>query len=79
MPHHEINEILRTARPGKPQLAAFLAGYGLSAKDLAAMTQELRVLAALRETDTLRWAIEKQPAMIASQGERARRAAADLD
>ena len=79
VPHHEINEILRTARPGKPQLAAFLAGYGLSAKDMAAMAQELRVLAALRETDTLRWAIEKQPARIASLGERARRAAADLD
>jgi hypothetical protein len=43
------------------------------------MTQEFRVLAALRETDTLRWAIEKQPAMIASLGERARRAAADID
>jgi Ser/Thr protein kinase RdoA (MazF antagonist) len=79
VPHHEINEILRTARPGKPQLAAFLTGYGLSAKDMAAMAQELRVLAALRETDTLRWAIEKQPAMIASLGDRARRAAADLD
>ncbi len=79
VPHHEINEILRTARPGKPQLAAFLTGYGLSAKDMAAMAQELRVLAALRETDTLRWAIEKQPARIASLGERARRAAADLD
>lgn len=79
VPHHEINEILRTARPDELQLAAFLRGYGLSAKDLAAMAHELRVLAALREIDTLRWAIDKQPESAASQGERARRAAASLD
>jgi Ser/Thr protein kinase RdoA (MazF antagonist) len=79
VPHHEINEILRTANPGKPQLAGFLRGYGLSAKDMTAMARERRVLAALREIDTLRWAIEKQPERAASQGERARRAAENLD
>ena len=78
-PHHEINGILRTANPDKAQLAAFLTGYGLSAKDMAAMAHELRVLAALREIDTLRWAIEKQPERAAALGERARRAAANLD
>jgi aminoglycoside phosphotransferase len=79
VPHHEINEILRTAKPDERQFAAFLRGYGLSAKDMAAMARERRVLAALREIDTLRWAIEKQPERAAWQGERARRAAADLD
>ena len=43
------------------------------------MAHELRVLAALREIDTLRWAIEKQPERAAALGERARRAAANLD
>jgi Ser/Thr protein kinase RdoA (MazF antagonist) len=78
VPHYEINEILRTASPGELELAAFFRGYGLSSKELATMARELRVLAALREIDTLRWAIEKQPGMIAI-GERARRAAANLD
>jgi Ser/Thr protein kinase RdoA (MazF antagonist) len=79
VPHHEINEILRTAKPDELQLTAFLRGYGLSATDLAVMARELRVLAALREIDTLRWAIEKQPERAASLGESARRAAANLD
>jgi Ser/Thr protein kinase RdoA (MazF antagonist) len=79
VPHYEINEILRTARPDEPQLAAFLTGYGLSSKELATMARELRVLAALREIDTLRWAIEKQPGMIASLAQRALTAAANLD
>jgi Ser/Thr protein kinase RdoA (MazF antagonist) len=78
VPHYEINEIVRTASPSEPQLAAFLRGYGLSSRELADMARELRVLAALREIDTLRWAIEKQPEMIALLGERARSAAARL-
>jgi hypothetical protein len=79
VPHHKIKEILRTASPDELQVAAFLRGYGLSPKELATMARELRVLGALREIDTLRWAIEKQPGMIASLGERARRAVANLD
>jgi Ser/Thr protein kinase RdoA (MazF antagonist) len=78
VPHYEINEILRTARPSELQLAAFLRGYGLSSQEMATMARELRVLAALREIDTLRWAIEKEPEMTVSLGERARRAAAHL-
>jgi hypothetical protein len=79
VPHHKIKEILRTASPDELQVAAFLRGYGLSPKELATMARELRVLGALREIDTLRWEIEKQPGMIASLGERARRAVANLD
>lgn len=79
VPHYEINEIMRTAKPSGPQLAAFLTGYGLSSKELTAMARELCVLAALREIDTLRWAIEKRPEMIASLAEGARRAVASLD
>ena len=78
VPHYEINEILRTASPDERQLAAFLRGYGLSSKEMAAMARELRVLASLREIDTLRWAIEKEPSMTASLSERARRAVANL-
>src|SRR5205823_10311416 len=79
VPHYEINEIRRTASPSEPQLAAFLRGYGLSSGELAAMVRELPILAALREVDTLRWAIEKEPEMIASLSEGARRAVANLD
>jgi Ser/Thr protein kinase RdoA (MazF antagonist) len=79
VPHYEINEIRRTAKPSEPQLAAFLRGYGLSPDELAIMASDLRVLAALREVDTLRWAIEKEPEMIASLGESARTAMANLD
>ena len=68
-----------TAKPDEPQLAAFLRGYGLSPKEMAAIAQELRVLAALREVDTLRWAIEKEPEKTASLAERARTAVANLD
>lgn len=78
VPHYEINEIVRRASPSDPQLAAFLRGYGLSSTDLIDMARELRALAALREIDTLRWAIKNQPEIIASLGERARSAAASL-
>jgi hypothetical protein len=78
VPHHKIKEILRTASPDELQVAAFLRRCGLSPKELAHGAGAPRP-GALREIDTLRWAIEKQPGMIASLGERARRAAANLD
>ena len=78
VPHYEINEILRTARPAAEQFEAFLAGYGLSQDAYAAMARDLRALSALREVDTLRWAIEKSPSDIATQIARARAAVAKL-
>ena len=78
VPHYEINEIKRTTNASERQLAAFLRGYGLSPKELATMVRELRGLAALREVDTLRWAIDNEPEMIASLCVRAQSAVGNL-
>lgn len=65
VPHYEINEILRAAKASPALLDAFLDGYGLAAGAYVAMSADLRALAALREVDTLRWAIDRKPDMIA--------------
>ena len=78
VPHYEINEILRTARPAAAQWDAFLEGYGISPAAYAAMGPDLKALSAMREVDTLRWAIDKSPGDIAVQTARARAAVANL-
>ena len=65
VPHYEINEILRTAKASPPLLEAFLDGYQLSTETFVAMDRDLRALAAMREVDTLRWALDRKPDMIA--------------
>ena len=59
-------------------LDAFLDGYGLSAGAYAEMNSDLLALAALREVDTLRWAIDKKPDMIAPLSVSARAAVAKI-
>ena len=78
VPHYEINEILRTAQPAAEQFEAFLEGYGISPAAYAAMEPDLKALSALREVDTLRWAIDKSPCDITVQIAHARAAAAKL-
>jgi Ser/Thr protein kinase RdoA (MazF antagonist) len=78
VPHYEINEILRSAQASPRSLEAFLDGYGLSAGAYAAMDSDLRALAALREVDTLRWAIDRKPDMIAPLSVSARAVVAQI-
>ncbi len=65
VPHYEINEIRGRKEPDA-SLAAFLHGYGLSQEELEDMRDDLDTLALLRDIDTLRWAIDKQPDAIAN-------------
>ena len=79
VPHYEINEIVRDSKAAPDALAAFLGGYGISRADHAAMTPDLLALSALREVDTLRWAIDRKPDMIAEMCARAKAAVAKLE
>lgn len=74
VPHYEINEMLRHGQP----VDAFFEGYGLSPEAYAAMAPDLRALSALREVDTLRWAIDRKPDMIGELTPRACAAVAKL-
>jgi Ser/Thr protein kinase RdoA (MazF antagonist) len=78
VPHYDINEILHGSKPAPDVLSAFLGGYGLSQTEYEAMLPDLRVLWALREVDTLRWAIDRKPDMIAEMTARAKVAVARL-
>lgn len=80
VPHYEINEILRGPKPEPEALAAFLGGYGISQAAYDAMMPDLLALAALREVDTLRWAIDRQKHdVIADLSVRAKAAVARLE
>ena len=74
VPHHEFNEIARGARPDAAMMGAFLEGYGMSRTEYDALRPERRALSALREVDTLRWALEKSPGDVAEMSQRARTA-----
>jgi aminoglycoside phosphotransferase (APT) family kinase protein len=67
VPHYELIR-LRHAQLGltEPAWEAFLAGYGLSADTLAALQPELDALALLKAVDLTRWAIDRNPARIAT-------------
>ena len=79
VPHYEINEIRRGPAPGREALGAFLDGYGMAPAAHAALGRERRALAALREIDTLRWALEHDPDMVAQMSARAAAAAAKVE
>jgi Ser/Thr protein kinase RdoA (MazF antagonist) len=79
VPHYDINEILHGSKPEPDVLSAFLSGYGLSRTEYEVMIPDLRTLWALREVDTLRWAIDRKPDMIAEMTVRAKAAVAKLE
>ena len=79
VPHYDINEILHGSRPAPDVLAALLDGYGLSRTEYEAMTPDLLALSALRQVDTLRWAIDRKPDMIGEMIARAKAAVAILE
>jgi aminoglycoside phosphotransferase (APT) family kinase protein len=61
VPHYEINEILREDRATVGELALFRHAYGLSDAAWAEIQTDLLDLRALREVDTLRWALAHLP------------------
>ncbi len=64
VPHYELNEIIRSGAATADDVACFEAAYGLSGAALAEVRADLPDLLALREVDTLRWALEHaQPAL----------------
>ena len=79
VPHYDINEILHGSKPAPDVLSVFLGGYGLSHAEYEAMRPDLRALWALRQVDTLRWAIDRKPTMIAEMTGRAKAAVATLE
>lgn len=64
VPHFDINEILRSTKPAPETLQAFLDGYGITAEAFENIKPDLRTLNLLHEVDTLRWAIDRMPAVI---------------
>lgn len=58
VPHYELNEIIRADRATPDELARFVRAYGLTDETFAAVRADLPDLLALREIDTLRWALE---------------------
>jgi aminoglycoside phosphotransferase (APT) family kinase protein len=61
VPHYELNEIIRSERATADELQRFVCAYGLSDETFAAVQADLPDLLALREVDTLRWALEHAP------------------
>ena len=77
VPHTELATFLEWQLtenyPSKPEILAFLAGYGISQVEFRAMQAHIETLALLRAFDTLRWAIERHPPAIADKVRTARR------
>src|SRR5262249_5038359 len=78
VPHYEINEAIRYGHATDEDLRIFRDAYGLSAQAWSAVERDLPDLLAMREVDTLRWAIDRAPDQIDAQKERLVRALARL-
>lgn len=78
VPHYELNEIIRSERASTEQYERFIRAYGLTDAALAWVQADLPDLMALREVDTLRWALEHAPGELDRYEQSARRALAEL-
>jgi aminoglycoside phosphotransferase (APT) family kinase protein len=78
VPHYDINEMIRYGRVTSAELSGFRSGYGLSDVAFAEMALDLSELAALRDIDTLRWALAHEPDAITTYVRHAKRALARL-
>jgi Ser/Thr protein kinase RdoA (MazF antagonist) len=60
-PFQEFVETARAGRADAAAMEAFAAGYGLSSRAFSELRGTIAAFAALREVDTLRWALEHAP------------------
>ena len=78
VPHYDINEIIRSKRGTAYEIDVFRLSYGLSDTEFAEIKADLPDLLALRDIDTLRWALDRSPANVERLAKRAKRTVASL-
>lgn len=78
VPHYEFNEIVGAGNATDAEMDALRKGYGLSDGTFESIQSVQRDLSALREVDTLRWALVHRRGELAARIGRAKRAVARI-
>ena len=79
IPHYELGEIIRSGKATEKDLRRFVRAYGLSDTAFAKVQSDLPDLLALREVDTLRWALDRSRSDLEAYVRSARLAVARLN
>ncbi|HZC15858.1 MAG TPA: aminoglycoside phosphotransferase family protein [Caulobacteraceae bacterium] len=78
VPHYDLGEMIRAGRADSRQIDIFRRAYGLSDEEFAEVMADLPDLGALRDIDTLRWALAHAPDALERYIGHAKRALARL-